>query len=87
MTEIINVGDRVRSYDVENSRSYYIEGEVLEIVEWPDGTQRYRILASKDVWNGVWMAASKRVGQEFFPPVNGTQMLFGGVTEFVERIS
>jgi hypothetical protein len=90
----IQVGNRVRSFDfadgpdgraLEGERACYVEGTVMDIVEATDGGyDRYRILVDRDVFGGKEL--DNRVGNEVFPPVNGTPTLFSGDTDFVELI-
>jgi len=86
----IQVGSRVRSFDfadgpcgrsLEGERACYVEGSVLAIEE-VQGCNRYRILVDRDVFGGE--ESNRRVGDEVFPPVNGTPSLFSGPTDFVE---
>ncbi len=92
---MIQVGDRVRSFDfadtfedgeqfgrdLEGERACYVEGRVEEFVR-VEGCLRYRILVDRDVFGGK--ESDRRVGRYVTPPVNGTPKSFGGVTEFVE---
>jgi hypothetical protein len=67
---LVNVGDRVRSYDFPHSRDHYIEGVVVDI-KWIEGCNRYKIEVQKVVMDGA--AGGDRGGPTFvYPPVNGT---------------
>lgn len=77
----IQVGSRVRSYDFESTRECYVEGTVERIVEI-ERCPRYEIRVERSVWKGQEEDFGSR--PEFvIPPVNGTPMLFGGVTNCV----
>jgi len=90
MTPIIEIlpGDLVRSFDFESrdldgSRACYIEGIVEGIEEdGGNGYPAYRIRVSRRVIGGKETPFEGRV----YPPVNGTERLFGGVTDFVTLI-
>lgn len=88
MSDIIQVGDTVRSYDFPDNRALehcYIEG-VIENVEWHEGCERYKIRVTARIWEG------KREGitadpMYVYPPVNGTPTLMGRVTSGVRKLS
>tara|TARA_A100001037_G_C14961359_1_gene549516 strand:- start:285 stop:545 length:261 start_codon:yes stop_codon:yes gene_type:complete len=86
---MIQVGDKVRSFDFANSRDIdgeracYVEGRVEEFVT-RQGCQRYRILVERCVFGGK--EVDGRAGTYVFPPVNGTPTPFGGLTCFVELV-
>ncbi len=94
---MIQVGDRVRSFDfaksfddgaqfgrdLEGERACYVEGIVQDILE-VEGCQRYRILVDRDVFGGK--EEDRRLGRWVSPPINGTLKSFGGVTDFVELV-
>lgn len=89
----INVGDSVRSFDFDShdltgDRACYVEGVVEAIVKM-EGCDRYAIRMTRRVFAGVEQAAQwwpRREDGMFYPPVNGTKKLFGGVTNGVEKI-
>ena len=94
---MIQVGDRVRSFDfadtfedgthygrdLEGDRACYVEGEVVgfDNIEECD---RYRILIERDVFGGK--EDDRRIGRLVMPPINGTPTLFGRATNFVELV-
>lgn len=90
--QIIEVGDKVRSYDHERIRDSYVEGVVEAVgdVDAFDDCARYTIKVER------YMMAGKDVTQKFldhndndpyvYPPVNGTLKLFGGICHGVEKI-
>ena len=87
--ENVRVGDLVRSYDFVHMRAdtgenaCYVEGDVQEIVD-AGGCSRYKILCTRRILGGE--LKSSDIGKEYFPPVNGTPTVFGGLTSFVEKI-
>ena len=86
MSDIIQIGDTVRSYDFPDSAlECYIEG-VIENIEWHEGCERYKIRVTARIWEG------KREGitadpMYVYPPVNGTPTLMGRVTNGVRKLS
>ncbi len=95
---MIQVGDRVRSFDfadtfedgtqygrdLEGERACYVEGVVVGF-DNIEGCDRYRILVDRDVFGGK--DDDRRIGRLVTPPINGTPKLFGSGTDFVESIS
>lgn len=85
----IRVGDLVRSFDFGHMResqgqnACYVEGVVQEIVN-TSGCNRYKIRCTRRVVGGE--IEERDIGKEYFPPVNGTPTMFGGLTSFVEKI-
>ena len=88
----IQIGNRVRSFDfaegpdrraLTGERACYVEGTVMAIEE-VQGCDRYRIFVDRDVFRGKEL--DTRVGNEVFPPVNGTPTMFSGPTDYVELI-
>jgi len=88
----IQIGNRVRSFDfadgpdgraLEGESACYVEGVVMAIEEIR-GCDRYKILVDRDVFSGK--ESDNRVGNEVFPPVNGTPTLISGNTDYVELI-
>jgi len=78
----IKVGDEVRSYDLEYRRDSYVEGVVKEIVRRVDG-KRYRIESTLRVVCGDVRVTPPK---DYFPPVNGTPGLFGGIYNSVKKL-
>lgn len=77
-------GARVRSYDFGGIRTCYAEGVVEAITEPMAGCPRYKLRIETRVLDGQ----SVPVADPYvYPPVNGTLTTFGGVTNFVERVS
>jgi len=87
--ENVRVGDLVRSFDFCHMRdevgntACYVEGVVQEIVD-AGGCPRYKILCTRRILGGELKPSD--IGKEYFPPVNGTPTVFGGLTSFVEKI-
>lgn len=87
----MKIGDRVRSYDFPDSprrAECYVEGVIVGFRERVD-CKRYVILVDKDVWDGKDYRAPgvrNRVGEEVFPPVNGTRRSMGGICDGVELV-
>jgi hypothetical protein len=79
-TTEVKIGDRVRSYDFETSRDYYVTGTVVGFSH-AQGCPRYEIAVESRTWEGKTEPGSGHV----YPPVNGTPSLFFGPTNFVER--
>lgn len=82
--ETINIGDRVRSYDFPFRKDCYIEGEV-KAFRHIEGCERYVIRADTRVW-GAGEEEKITPPAHFYPPVNGTPTLFGGVCAGVEKV-
>ncbi len=80
---MIEVGNKVRSYDFPHDRECYVEG-VVEALTEKEGCERYMIRVTRKVWAGEEVEDPYRGC--VYPPVNGTPKLFGGVTNFVERV-
>ena len=94
---MIQVGDRVRSFDfaesfddgaqfgrdLEGERACYVEGVVLDLAD-REGCPRYEIHVDRDVFGGE--ESDRRVGRVVYPPVNGTPKSFGGVCDSVELV-
>jgi hypothetical protein len=81
----IKVGDRVRSYDFEDSKHSYVEG-VVEGFKEIEGCERYSIRVDRSVWRDEVCSASLRLNQLVHPPLNGTPTSMGGVCAFVEKL-
>lgn len=98
MSESIQVGDRVRSFDfahypvnnrdLTGPKAYFVEGEVVAIVTEENGRHfdcpRYKIRPTRRVFEGKEV---KPEGEYFFPPINGISV-WGTkhLTNSVERI-
>jgi len=93
---MIQVGDRVRSFDFAHARDIlgeracYVEGHVVEadhvMRESTYGAcPRYGILVDREVFGGEEVS-NRRVGHHVYPPVNGTPKSLGDVTDFVELV-
>lgn len=76
-------GEKVRSYDFAGVRNCYVEGVVVKISNPIEGCKRYEIMVEKRVLDGTSISVADPY---VYPPVNGTPMLFGGITNLVERI-
>jgi len=89
--EEIRVGDFVRSYDFEGREDCYAEGTVEEVGVELEGCPRYKIRVTKRIFGGKplpdedWKSDGPN-GDFVYPPVNGTQSIFGGVTTFVKQV-
>lgn len=87
---MIKIGDEVISFDfyhreLEGPRACYVAGVVEAVGDFPEcpGCPRYKIRASTRVFGG------KEITPEaihFYPPVNGTENLFGGVCDGVIKV-
>lgn len=85
---MIKVGDRVRSFDfpdrwrdLTGPNACYVEGTVVGFAS--QDCRRYEIKVERHVFSGREMAGH---AEFVFPPVNGTECLFGGTTNGVEKI-
>ncbi len=92
MTNDINIGDKVRSFDfsrmpngfdIEGPYACFIEGTVEGFTK-VEGCMRYDIKATRRVFNGVEKDIEE--GQRFIPPVNGTPTMLGRITDGVVKI-
>lgn len=83
MSQEIKLHDRVRSIDFEGREDCYIEGEVIGFTDM-EGCPRYEIRCDVDVFRGEHSRG--RVGERFYPPVNGTPRSFGGITNGVTKL-
>jgi hypothetical protein len=93
---VINVGDRVRSYDFPDISSLkdscFVEGivEAVGHVDQIGGPDRYTIRVERRVWRGQECSpeeiALQFLGGRAYPPVNGIPTWLGGVTRGVEKI-
>jgi hypothetical protein len=94
--EEINVGDTVRSFDfpdryraVAGDEACYYVGVVEQIGEPIErdvaftGCRVYSIRVTARYWEGRKLSTETRY---VYPPVNGTEKLFGGVTDGVELV-
>lgn len=91
--EEIKVGDHVRSFDfalgpvsnkdLTGEHACYVEG-VVEDIEFFRGCERYKIRVTRRVFGGI----DREDKEDYvYPPVNGTSMVLGGVTNCVEKIA
>jgi len=91
------IGDKVRSFDFaepgttwgrgllgEDERASYVEGTIVDIVDGPDGVERYQIECDLRVAGN--RVREQDFGRMYFPPVNGTPTLGGYFTAFVDVI-
>lgn len=89
MTDEIKIGDVVRSFDfnsrdLKGERACYVEG-VVEGTTEIEGCTRYKIRVTKRIWAGLKTPIK---GDGYcYPPLNGTPKLFGGVCDFVEKLT
>ena len=84
----IKIGSKVRSFDfhsrdITGEEAFYIEGEVVDI-RWHEGCDRYVVIIEKQVFAGK--EGDSHIGELVFPPVNGIEKMFGGVTDGVELL-
>ena len=85
----IKIGDTVRSYDFEFGRDInpcYVEGEVMRMGKFElfhFDCDRYSIRVTKRVFDGEECELRE---DYVYPPVNGTETLFGNKTNGVEVI-
>lgn len=90
----IKMGDKVRSYDFEGRKDCYIEGTMLGfcLLHGPGGPWHYCIQMEKQIFADEDITAKvlKEGIRHYYPPMNGTPMLFGGgpdkKSKFVEKI-
>ena len=80
---MIEVGNRVRSYDFQRDRECYVEG-IVEGFEHVEGCERYKIRVERKVWAGEEVESPYR--GHVYPPLNGTPRLFGDVCNGVELV-
>lgn len=96
MSDIIQVGDTVRSYDFPDNSALadcYVEGVVEAIGEPQEGDplsgsncSRYKIKSTRTIWMGEEIPEAK--GRYVYPPVNGSSSWLGGKTAHgVEKLS
>ena len=93
----IKIGDKVRSFDfpfnddcrvLEGERACYTEGHVVDIhkngVEGVQSCPLYEIKVTRKVFGGE--ERNPLPYDTCYPPVNGTKILFGGVSDGVVKI-
>ena len=80
---MIQVGSKFRSYDFSHARDCYVEG-VVKGFKALEGCERYVIRVDRKVWAGKEVENPYR--GDVYPPVNGTQTMMGGATQFVELV-
>jgi len=89
MTNDINIGDKVRSFDfpahrdIEGPEACFIEG-IVEGFTKVEGCMRFDIKATRVVFDGVERDFEE--GERAFPPLNGTPTNRGRITDGVEKI-
>lgn len=94
---MIQVGDRVRSFDFPRSREYegaracFVEGVVEAITdpathEFFGDCPRYVVRVDRRVFSGNECTGENDTGELVFPPVNGLGTLFGDTTDGVELV-
>ncbi|MBT7401296.1 MAG: hypothetical protein HN774_09030 [Bacteroidetes Order II. Incertae sedis bacterium] len=82
------IGDRVRSFDfqhmrdIEGDRACYMIGQITGLKQ-VEGCWRYKIEVQQCIQGGQEQANFPAV---IYPPVNGTNRMFGGVCDGVESI-
>jgi hypothetical protein len=86
--DMINVGDRVRSYDFEGVDDCWVEGVVREIGKRDrfDSCSRYKIEVERSTSEGDKGIFSQGPGFFVYPPVNGTPTSMGRVCNFVKKL-
>ncbi|MCH1580817.1 MAG: hypothetical protein L7S55_08940 [Luminiphilus sp.] len=89
MTNDINIGDTVRSFDfpahrdIEGPEACFIEG-IVEGFTKVEGCMRFDIKATRVVFDGVERDFEE--GERAFPPLNGTPTNRGRITDGVVKI-
>ena len=95
---MIQVGDRVRSFDFPRSREYegeracFVEGVVEAITdptthEWFGDCPRYAVRVDRRVFGGAEHTGEEDTGGLVFPPVNGMGTWLGNkLTDGVELV-
>lgn len=78
------IGTLLRSYDFESNRTCYAEGVLVRYETDASGCERYVIRVSRIVWEDKPEVEGHMIGQEIYPPVNGTPTSMGRVTNQVE---
>ena len=91
--EVLEVGDKVRSYDFERidglGKDCYIEGIIEGIVRLPHNSHHsYKLKATKRIFGGK--DVTHKMEDYYYPPVNGIKKAFAldekEYTDFVEKI-
>lgn len=91
----VKVGDMVRSFDFESRALYgpracYVEGEIVDIGRFGfRDCDRYKIEVHRRCWAGEFATvteADNEADRYVYPPVNGTPIWRGNVTDAVELI-
>jgi hypothetical protein len=89
MTNDINIGDKVRSFDfpthrdIEGPDACFIEG-IVEGFTKVEGCMRFDIKATRVVFDGVERDFEE--GERAFPPLNGTPTNKGRITDGVVKV-
>lgn len=87
LAEKIETGAWVRSYDFEFRDDCYVIGRVLGITEELDGLPRYEIEMWRRVSENTDLKGSiNRTKSKVYPPINGTEHIFGGYTNGVRKL-
>ena len=84
--DIIEKGDRVRSFDFENNDDCFVDGRVVN-VEFVEGCIRYVIAVERCIFDGGEMS-EEHTPDFIYPPVNGTPTMFSSspVTHLVRKL-
>lgn len=82
----VQEGDLVRSYDFIGRKDFYIEGIVRRVGRFKEfrDCPRVEIQATRQVQLDKELDNSERF---YYPPVNNTPTMYGGVTEGIEKVS
>ena len=89
MTNDINIGDKVRSFDFHNSRDIegpdacFVEG-IVESFKEIEGCTRFEIKVTREVFRGEERQVEE--GERAFPPLNGTPTNRGRITDGVVKV-
>ena len=84
MEKKIEIGSLVKSFDfpnrIQGRDKCYIESVLLSIN--PNGKDMmrhpcYEIKVQKQVWEGIVKSDSRLIGLNVYPPINGTEGMFG----------
>jgi hypothetical protein len=78
----IQINDHVLSYDFEGHDDSYIEG-IVEAIEPFEGCDRYKIRTTRRMINGHSVPDH---ASYYYPAVNGTPKMLGGVCNSVNKI-
>jgi len=93
--EVIQIGDRVRSFSFESHeltgpRASYVEGSVIDF-KWMEGCQRYEIEVSRRVDCGEVVPLNELIDDagmyRVYPPINGTPTTMDRICKGVVKIN